>query len=108
VLLYAGTCFKCRCLSAVVVALSLGRVARVPLDRPQWARLYGGEFARAKGSPILFHSGRAYYGLPLYLLTPVVALASALRALRDVCAGAWRGVPGLSEQRLRRRPPCAN
>jgi predicted DCC family thiol-disulfide oxidoreductase YuxK len=40
VLLYRGTCGKCRTLSRVIVLASLGRVRRVPIGSPEAEALY--------------------------------------------------------------------
>jgi hypothetical protein len=86
ILLYAASCGKCRFLSSMVVTFSLNRIRRVPLDIPQWQKLYAEDFPQAHGSPILFYRGRASWGMRVFVLTPVVVAVSALRALRETFA----------------------
>ena len=62
VLVYAGRCPKCRFLSRVIVALSLGSIVREPLDRAEAERFYYLEHPEARGLPALITDGELAFG----------------------------------------------
>jgi hypothetical protein len=65
VLLYAGRCPRCRFLSRLIVALSLGMIERVPLDRAEAERFYYVEHPDARGRPALVDGDRMVWGWPV-------------------------------------------
>lgn len=81
VLLYAGSCAKCRFISSFVGTFSLQSIEQIPLDVAEWDALYRDYFPEARGYPILFYRGRPWFGGRVFLATPLVAVISALRAL---------------------------
>jgi len=86
-LLYRATCPKCRRLSALLVALSLGWVARVPAQSSPAARLYA-RFGQPSGGLALiyrdaFHGGRTMPLWALLALAENLALARWLRLNRS-------------------------
>ena len=83
VLLYSAQCHKCERISSLVVMLSLGRVERIGIVVAEWHALYADHFPQANGYPILFAGGRPVWGPRVFLLTPLVALFSAIGAVRD-------------------------
>jgi len=76
VLLYAGTCSRCRFLSLCIVIWSLGRVKRVPLDVPQWQKLYDEHLPDARGFPVLVLEEGPIYGKRVFLVVPLVVFQS--------------------------------
>jgi hypothetical protein len=86
ILLYAGSCPKCRLLSAMIVACSLGRIRRESLDVPAWRRFYAEDLPQAHGYPVLFHRGRIVWGPRVFLATPLVTLQLAVRVISRAVA----------------------
>jgi hypothetical protein len=80
-LLYAGSCQKCRLLSRLVVALSLNNIRRVPLEKPEWRKFYYEDFPQAKGYPVLFLGGRPVFGLRVFMLVPVTVVYGWMMAV---------------------------
>jgi predicted DCC family thiol-disulfide oxidoreductase YuxK len=70
VLLYAGRCPKCRFLSAVVVALSLGTLSRMPLEREEVEQFYLRDHPEARGDPVLVERDRFTYGRRVFFAVP--------------------------------------
>lgn len=91
-LLYAGSCPKCRFLSWLVVALSLGVVRRVPLERPEWKRFYEVDHPEARGYPVLFRRGRPVLGARVFWMVPVVLIETWVGLVAAALRG--RGVAG--------------
>ena len=76
ILLYAGSCPKCRFLSRCVVLWSLGRVKRVALEVAQWKQLYYEHLPEAKGFPVLLLEDGPVYGPRVFAIVPLVVLKS--------------------------------
>jgi hypothetical protein len=81
VVVYAGSCPKCRVLSRLVVLASFGAVVRMPLEAPEWQKLYWEDLPEARGSPVLVVGNRLVYGRRVF---PAVA---------SVVARSWAGLP---------------
>lgn len=92
-LLYAGSCAKCRFLSRCVELASLGAIRRVSLERPEWQKFYYEDFPQAKGYPVLFVKGRPIFGARVFFAVPLVVVSSVWKM-------AWsRGRKSASGQR---------
>ena len=74
-LLYAGSCPKCRFLSACVVVLSFRRIRRIPLDQPEWRELYA-RLPEAHGYPVLIVNNRMVLGSRVFLRIPLLIMES--------------------------------
>jgi hypothetical protein len=73
-LLYAGSCPKCRFLSRCVVLLSFNTIRRVPLERPEWEKFYFVDYPQARGYPVLFIKGRPVFGAYVFLAVPLMII----------------------------------
>jgi hypothetical protein len=82
-LLYAGSCWKCRLLSRLVVIASLGVIRRVPLEIPAWRKFYYEDYPQAQGYPVLFWNGTPHFGAKVFVLTPLVVVATWGMRLRS-------------------------
>lgn len=75
ILLYRGTCAKCRLISRLVVGLSLGLVRRVPVLSPEARDLYDAYFIKS-GKLALVGKGRMFTDARAVLeIVPMVLLA---------------------------------
>lgn len=83
-LLYRATCPKCRLLSALVVAVSLGWVLRVPAQSSYAARLYA-RFGQSPGGLALIYGGAYHAGrtMPLWTLLAFAENLALARWLRE-------------------------
>lgn len=88
VLLYAGTCPKCRFVSAFLVALALGTLTRLPLDHEE-AQAFHREHPEARGYPALIQgpigAERMTWGLGLLAAVPRLLLGAWWSKLRALC-----------------------
>jgi hypothetical protein len=81
-LLYAGSCPKCRALARLTVLLSLHTVRKEPLEKPEWQKFYYEEYPQARGYPVLFLDGRPIFGRRVFLAVPRVILTCWVARLR--------------------------
>ena len=79
VLLYAGTCPRCRFLARCVAILSMGRVKTVPLAVPQWRQLYDGVLPKARGYTVLVLEEGPVYGPRVFAMVPLVVFRGWIR-----------------------------
>lgn len=79
-LLYAGSCPRCRALARAVGVLSFGTVDLVSLERPEWRKFYYEDFPQAQGFPVLFLHGEPVFGWRVFLYTPRLVLHQWLAA----------------------------
>lgn len=77
VLLYAGSCPRCRFLARLILALSAGRMTGVALSEPEWRAFYAHELPESRGSPVLVRNGKPYWGLRVFPLTLWMAIRGA-------------------------------
>jgi hypothetical protein len=80
-LLYAGSCPKCRFLSRCVVLLSLKTIRRVPLERDEWEKFYYVDYPQARGYPVLFIKGRQVFGAHVFLAVPLLIIKTWINFL---------------------------
>jgi hypothetical protein len=81
VLLYAGSCPRCRWMARAILWLSAGRIKGVPLDVPEWRQFYERELPESRGSPVLVRNGTPRWGARVFPLTLYVAVQGGLAAI---------------------------
>jgi len=84
-LLFAGSCVKCRFLSRCVELASLGVIRRESLERPEWRKFYYEDFPQARGYPVLFVRGVPIFGFRVFFAVPGVIVSSLWNL-------AWKGL----------------
>jgi hypothetical protein len=77
-LLYAGSCPKCRWMARAIILLSAGQIEGVALDKPEWRRFYDEELPESRGSPVLVRAGIPIWGRRVFPVTLWLALRGAL------------------------------
>jgi hypothetical protein len=100
VLLYAGSCPKCRWLSQAVVVASAGTVLRVPMEKPEWEKFYYQDFPQARGHPVLFVEGEPIFGSAVFRAVPVVVARTWVNKIHRLLrpSAALSGAQGASAQ----------
>jgi predicted DCC family thiol-disulfide oxidoreductase YuxK len=88
VLLYAGACPKCRAVSRILIALSLGTMRRVPMEREEAHAFYDAR-PEARGRPALVAGEELTYGWPVVLAVPRLLARVWMQRIRNL-AGAMR------------------
>lgn len=91
-LFFKRGCPPCRCMSALVVLLSLGLVTRVPIDSDEARELYR-RYPHQEGQLVLLERRRVTFGRRVFLAVPRVLLTSPVVLARLALRGR-AGDPG--------------
>ena len=78
VLLYAGTCPRCRFLARLILSLAAGSIKGMPLTEAEWRDFYADELPESRGWPVLVHKRVAHWGPGVFPLTLWLALCGYL------------------------------
>jgi hypothetical protein len=81
VLLYAGTCRRCRAVARTIILLSCGQIEGLSLNVDEWRDFYDRELPESRGHPVLFRRGVATWGPRVFPLALYVAVGGAMTAL---------------------------
>ncbi len=77
-LYFKRQCMPCRRLARLVAALSLGTVARVPMDAPE-AQAFYLQHPALEGMPVLLDGARVAAGAKIFAALPATVLRHGLR-----------------------------
>ena len=81
VLLYAGTCPRCRVMARMAILLSCGRIEGMPMNVAEWRAFYDRELPASRGHPVLFDRGVAIWGPRIFPLALAIAVRGGLTAM---------------------------